>query len=430
MLIAKLYSTVDSDEMIHVLNEIAEIRDPIFLYPLYETYKKNKNSHISHYFITTLNELDSNDVIQIAFEIGENPETKDVDRNYILEIFNKRKIYEQRAIDIAVVSLQAFISSKDTNEFDLYAILFYLENAGALSKIESELQVIFTNDKFNINSREYAFEKWLKIDPKRNLQSIIDNFSTIKQNDKLEYLIAKVISKWQGPKTEELKKIIEENGNIRAKNIIMRAREKDEEKKQKDIAEKQQAVQRQYSNADLVEKIIILREKINDKSKSKSKSNEHIGFSIFPQNEAIFLQLKTANDHATLIKACVGLRDIIQNLNDELGNHGLSIDEIKKLLPDTAEGDFNKSINKLFLFLHSKKFKIDSSVFELRELNQLVGLLGAHPVGEKDKLIKKLEIAKLDEAYREEEWATIHQSLLELYIKSLSALLKAISETN
>jgi DNA-binding transcriptional MerR regulator len=173
-----------------------------------------------------------------------------------------------------------------------------------------------------------------------------------------------------------------------------------------------------------VETIITLREKIND----VARSDKHIGFSIFPQNEAIFLQLKTANDDATLIRACVNLRGIIQNLSEDLSNHGLTTEEIKKLLPDTAEENLNKSVNKLFLYLSSRKFTVDNSVFGLKQLNQIVGLIGAHPRDEKDKLIKKLEEAKLDKAYREEEWDILHRSLLEKYINSLNLLLESINK--
>lgn len=188
----------------------------------------------------------------------------------------------------------------------------------------------------------------------------------------------------------------------------------------------QEKTKKNYSNGELIEKIGTLREKINN----ASNSNKYIGFSIFPPNETIYLQLKTANNEATLMKACVNLREIIQNLNkDDLGKHGLNYEEIKKLLPDTAKEDINKSINKLFLYLSSKKFNVDNSIFGLTQLNQIVGLLGSHPKNEKEKLIKKLENAKLEQMYKKEEWGILHQNLLEKYINSLNLLLKAIDRT-
>ena len=95
MLIAKLYSTVNEKEILALLEEIAEIGDPIFSYPIYDIYKMKKKSYISHFYLSTLNGLNSNDVIQFALEVGENPETKFTDIIYLLEIIYKRKFYEQ-----------------------------------------------------------------------------------------------------------------------------------------------------------------------------------------------------------------------------------------------------------------------------------------------------------------------------------------------
>lgn len=425
ILLAKLSSLTDEDELVDLLDEIKEIKDPIFLYPLYEAYKKNKESYVSHYFISTISELNSNNVIQIALEIGEDSKSNIVDIEYVLEIFNQRKIYEQRAINIALKAFQKFITKKSDSEYSLYSIISYLKNAGYLNFIENDLFKIFISNEFNLKSRQYAFGKWLKADPKKNLQLIIDNYNDIRQNSEQELIIAKVICGWKGPKVEELRDIIEINGGLQAKNIIKRFKEKDEEKKQKTIFEKNKILEKIYSNADLIEKISLLRKRIND----VAKANKNIGFIIFPPNEAIFLQSKIANDDATLIKACVNLRDFIQNLNNELSNYGLSDDEVKKLLPDTAEQDLGKSINKLFLYLTSKKFSVDNSVFGLKQLNQILGLIGAHPDKDKIALFKKLEEVGLDKAYNNEEWDIIHQSLLEKYINSLNLLLNTIKLT-
>jgi len=231
MLIAKLYSTVNQDEIIELLEEIREIGDPIFLYPVYETYKKNKSSSFSHYFILALNDLNSNDAIQVALEIGENPETKNSDRISALEIFDKRKYYEQRALAIAIRSLSIFMTEIG-HLYDLYSIVPFIKNADMLNKIESELFSIFENDNFNAKTRGYAFRNWLGIEPTKKLQNIIDNFSEIKQNDAKESIIARVIIEWGGSKIEELKMLIEKEGGVKAKHIVARSREKEEENEQ------------------------------------------------------------------------------------------------------------------------------------------------------------------------------------------------------
>lgn len=424
-LIAELYSTTKEKKLLELLKEIEEINDPIFVYPVYEIYKKNTIKYISHYFLVTLNELNSSAIIPIAIEIGESPETSNTDRIYAVDIFEKRKYYEKPAIDIALASLSWFI--KETGYVHkLYTIIPYLKDAGLLSNVEDDLRSIHLDDRFDTKVREYAFGKWLEINSKKQLQTIIENFEEIKEDEEYEALIARVISHWKGAKIEELKEIILEKGGIKAKHIIERAKKKKEEKEKKAESVKQQTVQERYSNADLVEEIVGLREKIND----AARSHKNISFLIFPQNEAIFSQLKAANDSATLMMACVNLRGVIQNLSKDIRTHGFDNETIKKLLPDTAEHDFNKSINKLFLFLHSKQFKIDADLFGLRKLNQILSLLGAHPKSEKPKLAEELKNAKLYEAYENEEWAVLHQNLLTKYRDSLSTLLKAIKNAD
>ena len=378
------------------------------------------NQYNENIFFCDENRLHEN-VIQIALEIDKNPK-KEADRKYLLYIFDKRKFYKNEAINIGLKTLSTYMDEEIPQEWDLYGIIPFLKNAGVLNKIESQLSNIFRNNKFSNRAREYAFSKWWEIDPKGNIQATIDDYKTLKQNVQLEGIIATVATYWKGSIIEELKKLIEDDGGIKAKLIIQRAKEKEEEKKQKESDEKQQVIKKQYSNADLIEKISELREKIND----NTQSNTDIGFKIFLPNESLFLQLKTANDDATLIKACISMREIIQNLNEELGKHNLTNEEIKKLLPNTAEEDFNKSLNKLFLFLKSKKFTIDPTIFGLRKLNQLAGLLGAHPRSEKDSLMQKLADVNLAKFYQEEDWGRLHQCLLEMYEKSLSALLSSL----
>ena len=99
LLIANLFSSEEENEIQQILEEMGEIGDPIFLYPVYQKYKIVKNASISHYFIITLDAINSNDVIQIALEIDKNPK-KEADRKYLLYIFDKRKFYKNEAINI------------------------------------------------------------------------------------------------------------------------------------------------------------------------------------------------------------------------------------------------------------------------------------------------------------------------------------------
>ncbi len=424
ILLGKLFSDNSTDETIEILEEIAEIADPIFIHPLYEAYKKNTHSHISHYFFSALSKIQSADVIDICFEILEEHEISVTDKSYILEIFEKANLYDEKVIKIAVSTLNQYIKEQYNNEYTLYSIISFFEKAGILNQIKNELIAIFLDKKFNSKSRIHSLGKWFEIDAKKNIQEIIDDFEEIKKDKEKEVLIAKTIITWSGSKIDELKNIIKKTGSPEARHIIEQAEKKSKEKEAEKTKKQNKKIQQAYNNADLVEKIISLRGKIN----TVAKANDRINFPIFPQNELIHAQSKQAVDEITLIKACGDLRGIIQELNKDLSSHGLELEDIKKLLPYTAEEDFGKSINKLHLYLSAKKFKIDKSAFGLRNINQLVGLLGAHSSDEKDKLIKKLEEFKFKEMYLQEEWSLLHREILKKYITSLENILNSISE--
>lgn len=424
-LISELYLATEEETILEILDEMSETKNPIFLYPIYEAYKKHKDAFYSHYFLSSLGELNTDELIPIAINIGEDQDTSNKDLGYVVDIFKKKKYYKENAINIALTNLSLFID-QGGDIYDLNTIVPYLEEAGLISKIEGYLKSIYTDDKFNINTRRYALGKWFEINPKKHIQCVIDDYDRIKNNENYETAVAKVVCKWKGLKIEELKKIILSKGSLRAKHIITTNQKKEKERNEKEKNLEQQIIKEKYSNADLVDQIIGLRNKIN----SASRLNSRIEFTIFPQNEAIGQQIKTANDEATLVKACVDLRGIIQNLNKQFENHGLEIEEIKKLLPDAEEHHFNMSINKFFLFLHSKKFKVDSSIFGLRELYQVLGLFGAHSVNEKEKLEKKLEKMCLYKYYNEENWVFLHQNFLKMYKDSLDKLLKVINESD
>ena len=424
-LISELYSATEEETILEILDEMSETKNAIFLYPIYEAYKKHKSTCYSHCFISSLGRLDTDELIPIAIDIGEDQNIENIDRSYVVGIFKKRKYYKENAINIALASLSLFID-QGGDIYDLNVVIPYLEEAGLLGKIEEYLKSVYVDDRFNINTRGYALNKWFEINPKKHIQCVIDDYDRIKNNKNYETVVAKTICKWKGQKIEEFKKIILLKGSLRAKHIVATNQKKKEEKNEKDKNLEQQIIKEEYSNADLVDQIIGLRDKIN----SASRLNDRVKFTIFPSNEAIIQQIKTANNEATLVKACVDLRGIIQNLSKQFENHGLETEEIKKLLPDTEEHHFNKSINKFFLFLHSKKFKVDSSIFGLRKLNQVLSLFGAHSVSEKEKLEKNLKKMCLYKYYNEENWAFLHQNFLKMYKNSLDKLLKVINESD
>ena len=122
------------------------------------------------------------------------------------------------------------------------------------------------------------------------------------------------------------------------------------------------------------------------------------------------------------------MRELIQDLNKDIKNHGLKKEIIKKLLPNTVEQDFHKSMNSLLLFLHAKGFKVDSNLFGLRRLNQVVGLLGAHSNKEQKKILAKLKELHLHKIYQNEDWVSLHRGILLKYSECLEKMLVELNQ--
>jgi hypothetical protein len=423
MLISKLYSaTIKNDEEVeNTLTEMENIGDPIFLYPIYEMYKKFIESAYSHYFISALGELKTNESIPIILEITENSGAHISDHIFALEALNKKKYFESRGVDIASKILLNFIHSSDTNEYHLYIVVSYLINAGLLSKIENDLFCIFNTTVFNRKTREYAFEKLLEIDAKKYLQSAIDNYEEIKKDSIKESVVARGIIGWKGPKIEILKKMISDHGGVEAKHILEKVRLKDVAATQKAAIEKQDTLNKQYTNVELVAEIFSIREKIN----GVARLNQKIGISFFPQNEALFNHVKIAYDSSSLVAACINLRDIISSIDVQVKND-LSTEQIHEVFPEMEEPHFNRAINRLVLFLYERGFSVDFSCFGLRSLNQLLNLLGGHAQLAKDDLLKKIKEENLVKSYIEDDWGSLHQEILGRYLKFLKLLLQSL----
>ena len=88
-LIDDLYQTRSADDAVRVLDEINEIGDPVFVYPIYAAYKRFSSSSSSHFFIDALDVIESREVLTIIVEIVSNPDISSVDFTFALPIFLK-----------------------------------------------------------------------------------------------------------------------------------------------------------------------------------------------------------------------------------------------------------------------------------------------------------------------------------------------------
>ncbi|MDO8503449.1 MAG: hypothetical protein Q7S60_02040 [bacterium] len=423
-LISNLYKSTNQKKVIEIIEEMEEIGDPIFLEPIYDAYKRFQHTYISHYFVNAFEKFDSPKVLEIVTRIINDGNRKLSDFFWTLSTLDKHKEYSPSLINIAGMFLKDFAEKGDkstgiSSDYELGETLRYLKNANSISVYEQELQQIIQNDSLDRETRSLALRYLLRIDSSRQFQYLIDEHPKIKGTD-LEVIISKEItaSGWKGGSVNKLKELIL-SGSGRARDIIEESVTKD--KKLSEETEVKESLE--YANSLMIADIAGLRNDIN----LISSSRVDIGFDLFPQSELLVLQQKVPKDEASLKSLCNDLRTVIQSTSEKLIDHGYSPEEITKLLPDTAERDFNKSLNRLFLFLNAKKIVVKRDLFGLRELVHFTSLVGPHPE-ERKELIKELKRQNLDEKYISKEWSEVHKYLLRKYKESLSKLKEALEK--
>lgn len=424
-LISELYSLDENetDAAEEILLEMEEIKDPVFIYPIYDTYKKFTNTPITHYFLHTLNSFESKDVLEFAIKIVLDKNTPGQILAWALPILTKQEYFDNNAVEKAKKTLEDFYNSN--NYLPLDYLVEYIDKASRKTGKDDikrtlmlYLGLIFEDDRFTQGFRTKALDYLLKIDPKKILQEYINNYHKI-QGKKAEIILSRIIRSWTGPLSSALQTIIIERGTNRAKELIEEQRKREiknlEAKKEKELEH--------YENTKIVYEIIEFRKRIN----IVTYSEEDIGFELFPDSELLIKQSETAKDEISLRGRCSELRSIVQKFHENIAEHGYTPEEAKTLLPELPETDFKKSLNKLYLYLNAKKIPVGTDIFGLRTVNKISTLLGAHPEEKKDT-IKELKGTDLMELYKLEDWRKIHQKILEEYKSALEKLHNALME--
>lgn len=408
-LIDNLYQTRDEEEAERILEEMEEIADPVFIRPIVAAYRKFQYASNSHYFVATLNKIESRGVLEALIEIVSDQNVKSLIYTYALEGLTKYEHFEPKVVFGAKLILYGF-STNRTN-IHLENLLEYLKKAGILPEFENELKTIFEEDKFDSKEKSTALGYLLNLDPKKWLQFYIDNQARI-SNKPAEVILSKTLTQWKGTLVEKLKDKIISSGGVRAKEIIESSRAR----KLKEVEEKERKETSSHPNIRIVVEIIELREKIN----ILSNTEPNIGFDFFPKRESIYKQLEAATTETDLRSACLELRELFQDIDKRVGGHGIEFEQGIKILPGLLEQDFNKSLNQLHLFLYSKGIKVSTDLFGLKTLQRLVSLI-AHPDAKNDllDLLKKINIA---ENYKKEDWVFVHRYILDRYLEFLKKL--------
>ncbi len=418
-LISDLYDSTKSDKAHEVADIMGEIGDPIFLYPLYDAYKRYQKRSISHYFPANICDFAEAEALPLLLKIFRDKDATRSDKLFSLPGIAAHKCFERDIID-EVIKILTELSSSEGDDIDFGFIISYLKAANSLKDVDQLLRTCFENPKTNRRGRKIAFEAWLKIDPEKSFDYLLNNYSAIKEDMELEIVITKEISTWTGTKVEAFKALILEKGGSRAKEII----EESEKKKKREAKEKEAEITKtedeKFKNSKVVYDILEIKDRIN----ILSLAIPEIGIEIFSGDTKLPKQIKSANDEGGFCKSCIDLRVSLASIDEKTGDHGLTEDQIKVVLPNAQEHDRSKPINRLNLFLVSKKIIVDQDFFGLRDLSRVVSLI-AHPDGVKDAIVilKKL---KLFELYQAGEWAKLHNALLSLYLDSLVKLETAI----
>ncbi len=419
-LIARLYSATKAEDIEHVLDEMAEIGNAVFIYPLYEAWKKNNRPGIffSHYFISTLIRINSEEVLKVSLKIWADAiSTKD--KIWCYPIFEKYNYEGPEIIEYAQnLVVQHLNQEESLTSYNIVDLLEYLKKYKKIDDIAIALRSILINKAFEFDLRRNIIKYLWENNPKVEIKFFVDNYISYEDDDDLSLILAKTIIRWKGPLIDVLKEIMKVHGSTRAKEIL-----KDEEAKKvkEDKGDKEKDILK-YPNISLVMEISKLRNDIN----TISLSNKSLEIKLFDENESLISQQEIALSEDSFVNKCTSFRTQFTSINSLTKNHGLNEIEMKKLLPNIDNASYTKPINNLYFFLKTKGVQIESDVFGLREMNQIVNLF-THP-DQKKALVKALNENKLIDLYIKKEWGDLHKRLLEDYKKSLIKMYESISK--
>ncbi len=414
-LTSELYNTEDEDKILEILEEMDDINDPYFIYPIYDKYKQKKDDVISHYLISSLREYKSDDANKILVEIALNPKTSDKDFEWVIPSLLKLSFYDKGVVKRAEKLLLSINKGDEITLLD--DLVSYLKGAGVLGNHCEFLQKVFESDDFLTHTRKDLLGNLLRIDPKKYFGYYFDNYHNKIKDKKAEVIFAQEIVDWSNGIIPKFKEKIRNEGGSRAREIL----EKKLKSEIKKNNQKKEKVSIKYSNAEIVEEIYNLRDSIN----IVTLGDETIGFSLFPESGILIKQMKIVNDEDMLKSSCNDLRSFIKKVCKDVGraNKGINFDLAKKLIKNIEEDNLTKPLNQLHLFLKSKKFDIDSVLEEIQLLNGALNKV-AHlsDVNVKKELITILKELKLADFYTNEEWSELHGGMLRVYRDSLDKL--------
>lgn len=397
-LLTRLFNEQDEDEILLILAEIDDLKDSIFIHPLYDKYKKYRSSSISHYFISSLSEIDSPEVLDVAKDIFFDPKIKESNLPWTIGVFTKNKLLDNSAKSKLIKYLKKRKDSKRLSYYELEDILNYLKLFKRDKSVSKILRNIVENKSLGRITRNVALSYLIENNPKEEYIYFSIIFPRKLDDMVFQVMLAKAASQMKSPYEGPLRNSIKRYGSGRSKEIIA---DSTFNKMQNDVVD--------------------TRYKLNYLRSTKLASY----INLFPRNQLLRKHTSAARSRSEFVAWCMDFRDFIQDTSRMTKNHGYNEAQIKRLLPDESKVNYNKSLNRLFLFLKSNDVEINADIFGLRKLNRLVSLI-AHPreKNDRDKVLKKIGLYK---KYYEKQWGKIQLHLLRRYKRFLNKINKHVS---
>lgn len=417
ILVSKLYTSNDVEEALDILEEMEEINDPIFLQPIIDAYKKYKDTSSGHYFLSALGPIQSKDIQTSLMELFQQIKGDDSGKRsrlpWVVSAIREHKFYPEEVNDVVLGVVKNFTDSiyfepMSKYGYDLGSFLKYCAEAGIMEELTDSLKVLWEHKEVGKQEKAIILYRLLRIKSANPFDYLLENYKPMEDKD-ADVILSKELVGWTGRKVDKLKKIIMKSGYVRAQEILQAEKIEIEKKQKVEAQENQQKITETFSNSKIVHDIRTLRRQINN----KALSNPNFQFNLFPANELLIDQSQNAKSREELTQHCIDLRSIISDIENGVSNHQLDQVAIDTLLVGIEEQDKGKTLNQLYLYLRSKGYEVDISLFGIRKLNRILSLV-AHPDDEK-LLLKELKSQGLLDDYNIGNFSNVHHQLLIQY---------------
>ncbi|MBP9670597.1 hypothetical protein KBD75_04320 [Candidatus Woesebacteria bacterium] len=422
-LISELYSvsTADFTKAEYLLREMESIGDEVFVHPIKDAYLRFKDTAISHYFISSLGNIKSEEVLSVLISLMDVLLIKKSDFTFSLRVFEKFKYVNPKIIEHISLILSESPERK-LSSFNFEFIFSYLRSTNSLSTFDGLLFAISMDASVELDTRSVLLHYYILSHPDESLKCL--NSLAVDGMDKsTQVLIAKESIRWKGAIVDSMHQSILASFTSRAKEIVKEYLTNNATRK----LSVEPTTDFDSRNAKSITSIYNFRKRIN----IFTEGDDRFGFPLFEEQESLIEQIIAPTTELDFGGKLILLREQFQMINNKVGDHGMSADDMGKLFskvsPGTNEQDYGKPLNQVYCFLKVKKISDDYEIYGIRRLNRLCSLLGGHP-REKSEILKILKELNLHELYTSQKWQALHSKILELYKDSLANLWKNLSE--